>query len=337
MQSPHDQLFHYTFGQPQNAAELLRGTLPAAIVDSIDWQTLTRCDTKLTDAKSESLYADLLFKVTTRGGPAYVFILLEHKSEADSQTAYQLLRYVVRIWDRHLAENPACSTLPPILVVVLHHGRTPWRGPRSLREMIDLSGFPTEMAAEILARQPDLTFHVDDLATQTEAQITARVSSLLGAMALLCMQFLRGASEDDAEAALRRWHGLLARVHAATDAQEAFLKLVEYIATISDLHRDRVRRIFAEVHPDAEQTYMKTYGRLEREAIERETRGEARGEARGKAEGKAEILLRQLDARFGSLAQETIVRVRAATPADLDRWAVQVLDAQTLDEALRDR
>ncbi len=59
--------------------------------------------------------------------------------------------------------------------------------------------------------------------------------------------------------------------------------------------------------------------------------------ARGKAEGKADILLRQLEVRFGSLAQDTIARVRAAAPTDLDRWAVQVLGAQTLDETFRDR
>ena len=188
---------------------------------------------------------------------------------------------------------------------------------------------PPNCCAALCPQRSDLSFHLDDLATQTEAQITTRVSSLLGQMALLCMQFLRGACEDEAEAALRRWHRLLATLHAAADAQEAFLKLVDYIATITDLHPNRVQRIFAEVHPDAEQIYMKTYGRLEREALEREAKGEARG--------KAEILIRQLDARFGPLAQETIVRVRAARPPDLDRWAVQVLDAQTLDEALRDR
>jgi hypothetical protein len=35
------------------------------------------------------------------------------------------------------------ARLPPILCVVLHHGRKPWQGPRSLREMIDVSGLPT--------------------------------------------------------------------------------------------------------------------------------------------------------------------------------------------------
>ncbi len=199
--------------------------------------------------------------------------------------------------------------------------------------MIDVAGLPADMASALLAGQPDLTFRVVDLATETEAQITARVSSLLARMALLCMQFLRGADEFEAEAALRRWVRLLRRLHAVADAREAFSRLVDYIVTIADVHQDRVLRILAEVHPDAEQITMKTYGRVEREFIEREAKGLAEGEARG----KAQILLRLLEARFGPLAQETIMRVRAGSPADLDRWAVQVLDAKTLDDVFLDR
>jgi len=353
VQSPHDQLFHYTFGQPENAADLLRSTLPTAISAAIDWHTLTRCDSKLTDARSESLYADVLFTVSVQSRTAYLLLLLEHKSEEDRKTALQLLRYVLRIWDRHEADHPESATLPPILAVVLHHGRTPWRGARSLRELIDLAALPASMADAVRARQPDLTFHLDDLAAQSEAQIVSRVSSLLGQMALLCMQFLRGAGEAEAETALRRWLSLLRRLHAAADAREAFVRLVEYIATVADLHKDRVLRILAEVHPDAEQITMKTYGRMEREALERETRGRAEGKAEGRAEGKAEgraegkaegraegkaeILLRQLEARFGRLAPDAVNRVLTAAPPDLDRWAVQVLDARTIEEVLSSR
>jgi hypothetical protein len=147
LQTPHDQIFHYTFGQTENAADLLRSTLPAAVSAAIDWRTLTRCDTKLTDATSESLYADLLFTVSVLGTTTYLLFLCEHKSEEDRMTALQLLPYLPRIWGQHVHE----ARLPPILCVVLHHGRKPWQGPRSLREMIDVSGLPSVIAS--LARR----------------------------------------------------------------------------------------------------------------------------------------------------------------------------------------
>ena len=339
MQSPHDQLFHYAFGQPDNAADLLRSTLPEAIAAEIDWSTLVRCDARLTDDEDEGLFADLVFRVTVAGTDSFLLTLLEHKSRPRRFTPLQVLRYELRLWELHRREHPEATSLPPILAVVVHHGRTPWQGPRSLRELIAVDHLPPAMASAVLRQQPDFTFHLDDLATQTEAQLTSRVASVLGQLALLCMQFLRDADEEEAEAALRRWRGLLATLHAAAEARDAFVTLIEYIATITDLRRGRLQRIFAAVHPDAEDTVMQTYGRLQREALqeglaqgraEGEARGKAEGEAKGKAERGAEILLGQLTARFGHLDTVTTTRVRSAEPAEIERWAIAVLTAPTL-------
>jgi len=60
----------------------------------------------------------------------------------------------------------------------------------------------------------------------------------------------------------------------------------------------------------------------------------AASEARGKAEGKAEVLRKQLQLRFGPLAESTRARVEAATPEQLDAWIERVLTAKTLDDVL---
>jgi len=64
--------------------------------------------------------------------------------------------------------------------------------------------------------------------------------------------------------------------------------------------------------------------------------GEARGEARGKAEGRTEhaveTVLRLLTRRFGEPAEAVVLRVRAASLVELDRWTERVLDARTLDD-----
>jgi predicted transposase/invertase (TIGR01784 family) len=51
-------------------------------------------------------------------------------------------------------------------------------------------------------------------------------------------------------------------------------------------------------------------------------------------EGRAEILLAQLRHRFGPLSEAIRARVGAATAIQLDRWAVQVLTANTLEDVL---
>jgi predicted transposase YdaD len=57
---------------------------------------------------------------------------------------------------------------------------------------------------------------------------------------------------------------------------------------------------------------------------------QAEGEARGRAEGKADTLRKQLTLKFGELTEATDVRIAAASEAELDRWALRVLTADTL-------
>jgi hypothetical protein len=51
-----------------------------------------------------------------------------------------------------------------------------------------------------------------------------------------------------------------------------------------------------------------------------------------RAEGKAEILLKQLELRFGPIPTEIRTRVGGSIHRLLDRWAERVLTAATLDE-----
>ena len=48
-------------------------------------------------------------------------------------------------------------------------------------------------------------------------------------------------------------------------------------------------------------------------------------------EGQERILLSQLRHRFGELPETVIARVEAGSAADLERWALRILDARTLD------
>jgi predicted transposase/invertase (TIGR01784 family) len=61
-------------------------------------------------------------------------------------------------------------------------------------------------------------------------------------------------------------------------------------------------------------------------------RGEKEGLAKGKAEGHSELLLRLLIRKFGPLSSTTQQRVTSADVGELDAWALNLLDARTLEE-----
>lgn len=62
------------------------------------------------------------------------------------------------------------------------------------------------------------------------------------------------------------------------------------------------------------------------------TRFRERYHNEGRERGERSLLYRQLARRFGPLDQQTETRLQQATTVDLERWADNILDAQTLDE-----
>ena len=56
------------------------------------------------------------------------------------------------------------------------------------------------------------------------------------------------------------------------------------------------------------------------------------GMQQGRVEGERAVLQRQLRRRFGLLSPGIAERLSQASPSDLEIWAENVLDAQTLED-----
>ncbi|MFT4099918.1 MAG: DUF4351 domain-containing protein, partial [Burkholderiaceae bacterium] len=55
------------------------------------------------------------------------------------------------------------------------------------------------------------------------------------------------------------------------------------------------------------------------------------GREQGREEGREQLLLSLLRHRFGDLPDAVVARVEAGSATDVERWALRVLDARTLD------
>ncbi|MCP5003640.1 MAG: DUF4351 domain-containing protein, partial [Planctomycetes bacterium] len=61
----------------------------------------------------------------------------------------------------------------------------------------------------------------------------------------------------------------------------------------------------------------------------------AEGEQKGEQKGEFSLLFKQLEKRFGTLPEPVAQRLQNATTDKLERWALNLLDAQSLDEVFR--
>ena len=120
------------------------------------------------------------------------------------------------------------------------------------------------------------------------------------------------------------------------DVQELF----RFIDWVLELPNALEQRLWDEVQTSEEVQKMRYLSTIERMAIDRgfqkgldegKAKGWAEGKAKGWAEGRAELLARILRRRFGDLPEWVEIRLREATPEQLESWADHALDATHLE------
>lgn len=91
-------------------------------------------DAAFVDEQLRQTRGDRLFEFSLKDGtPAFVYVLLEHKSRPDPRTPLQILGYMVRIWERHVEMMPdKRAGLPAIVPLVIDHGQALWTVPTSV-------------------------------------------------------------------------------------------------------------------------------------------------------------------------------------------------------------
>jgi len=126
--SPHDRMVEKFLQENETARSLFREYLPKEIAELVNLDSLEYIKDKFVDENLAKYYSDLLYKVNFADHlQGYIFLLLEHKSSEFRFSSFQLLKYMVQIWDRFLVNNKKARHLPVIIPVVLYHGGKKWK------------------------------------------------------------------------------------------------------------------------------------------------------------------------------------------------------------------
>jgi predicted transposase/invertase (TIGR01784 family) len=165
--NPHDRFFKEVFSRQDVARDFLQHYLPTDVVASFDLSTLETIKDTFIDQELQSHFSDLLYRVSLHdsGHNIYVYVLFEHKSYPDSLIAFQLLRYMVRVWEHTLKQH---QRLAPILPVVIYHGPTLWKIPSNFHALFEVS-------AVLHSFVPDYSYWLCDLSQYSDEEIKGAV------------------------------------------------------------------------------------------------------------------------------------------------------------------
>jgi predicted transposase YdaD len=250
-----------------------------------------------------------------------VYLLFEHQSTPDAWMPLRLLRYQTRIWERHVAENPDDLRLPPIVPLLLHHGPKPWPWEPTFARVLALDG---RARAAFGRRLLDFEFLLDDLAAQTDQQILDRASDAIARLTLIALRNSR-MEPRLLEHVLEVMQALASELRGPA-VVPALARLARYVLEVGDSPPEVIRSAFAAaLPPEIRSSVMSTADMLRAE-------GRVEGRLEGRLEGRREMLLEQLEIKFGSLDTATRTRVESATHEQVIAWLRRFAVASTLDE-----
>ena len=314
---PHENVFRVLLSDPARVQALFRDHLPNDIAGLLADTLPVQVDGTFVDEALRDSRSDFLFEVELKSGkPAFLLLLVEHKSRPDPATPLQLAGYMVRIWLRY-AQGRAerLRALPPIVPMVLYHGQERWSVPDGIGEMIA----STVPALLVLPGERYILRNLAGLPVEQLSRDPVLRSALiiLIGQALKYMQAIADGLEPEAE--LQRLLGEYifatypeADLGRLTEAWQAIVTepLGEMMATIAQRLRQEGR------------TEGWEKGLQEGESI---------GLEKGLQEGEARFLTRLLERRFGPLSDEFATRIAAADTSQLERWLEAAVDAPTCE------
>ncbi|ABK45356.1 conserved hypothetical protein [Magnetococcus marinus MC-1] len=316
---PHDRFLKALLSDPDKTGTLLRERLPKEVAELLSSEPPVLVDGTFIDGEFREHLTDRLFKVKTQEGKAaYIYALIEHKSYADEWVAFQLLRYMVRIWERFLKEGQ--QKLPPIVPLVVYHGAREWTVPNQFSALL-------EADKGLLHHLLDFSFAVTDLGRIADDDLSQ--DTHLRA-ALMAMKYAFQGAEGVV---------VIPQIGKGAQGDPEFAKLVlrYLIQTYRGMTMADVQAYAEEAFPGEAEHYASQFAREMMSKGRQEGRQEGRREGRqeGRQEGESSLLLRLLHRRFGDVPSWAELKVANATIDELETWGEQIFDAETLEAVFK--
>lgn len=304
IQNPHDKFFKETFGNVEVAKDFISNYAPQSILNIVDMNTLEPQKDSFINGELQEVFSDMLFKTEINNREGYIYFLFEHKSYTSKNISFQLLKYMLEIWEAKVKKENT-NELPIIIPLVIYHGKDDWKIKTTLGEMI--IGYK-DLPEDVKKYVPDYEYLLYDISRYTDEEIKGE------AQLRIIISILRDVFTKDSKTVKATALRAMEHLQELEDRQtgiEYFETLMKYLLNVGKrLKKEDIEDIIKKVetsYPEGSEVVMTLAEKFREE-----------GELRGRKEERVKTATRLLTRKFGAL------------PEDI-KGRIQQLDADTLE------
>ncbi|MDR2170898.1 MAG: Rpn family recombination-promoting nuclease/putative transposase [Planctomycetaceae bacterium] len=315
----HDAFFDMVFQVQEVARSFVQFILPAILLVQLDILNLSVSVRRFRDKNFQEARADMVYEIPLKNNPKKrlkIYIVVEHKSYNDTHSMSQLLKYEAQIIDAEitLAKKLKIYTkdfkLPPIILVIFHHGGGVYTGSVELAdEFENIAG--TE---EFIIKQKGIIF---DLSSKSKEELPHDTNVPELYIALRIMQIILN---NNIEKILQEENLIeVLKPYADDPKYRQFGRLFAYY--VFDNSHNLSEECTKQFNNQLQKTFKGGQFMLsqfaERYVAIGKKQGRAKGIVEGIAEGRIEDIISILDIKFGEVSET--VRSSLCAITDIDR------------------
>ena len=274
LKQPHDKFFRSTFGQVKVASDFLSNYLPKDLMNIIDMSTLEPQKESFLDENLKQEFSDLLFRVCINDKDSYIYLLFEHKSYRDRMVIFQVLKYMVNIWESKIQAdkdkrkqagevNSGDIELPIILPLVVYHDKGEWNIKKTLGEMIPSYNELPENLKKYIPNFEYLLFDLSEFPKETvELQSEAMIS-------IKALTRARHASREEAIEILEEAIDLIHKSKEKDEITYYISACIRYILSVrDDISKEEMHEIAGKISIEGGELVMTIAEKLREEGKE---------------------------------------------------------------------
>lgn len=319
VQNPHDKFFKETFSNTAVAKDFMTNYLPQSILNIVDINTLEPQKDSFINKDLQEAFSDLLFKTTINNREGYIYFLFEHKSYVSKNIMFQLLRYMIEIWEKK-GKKENSNELPVIIPLVIYHGKEDWTLKFTLGEMI--KGY-AELPEDVKKYVPNYEYLLYDFSNYTDEEIKGE------AQLRIILSLFRDVFTKDSKTVKATALRAIEHLNELEDRQtgiEYFETLMKYLLNVgSRLTKEDIEDMIKKVetsYPEGSEVVMTLAEKFREE-------GELRAEARVLSKTATRLLTR----KFGKLPEDIKSRILQLDADTLEILIDSIFEYKSLEDA----